>query len=204
MTLAPPIVRPLRNVPWVGVALALLASAVGCKVASVERTVVAQLPDPTTPDAQLEFWHRLAEQPLTSNDDAFHGLLLYADGVDAAPDYAARVATLKQRGMLPSDFNAPATEAVQRGVLAMAILKLIDERGGLMLRLLGPTPRYATREAVHLGLLPTSSPRQTFTGAQFVGVIGRIEDYQRGNPTDKPAAELPGEVGKPTTGPARP
>jgi len=184
-----------RLIPTVirSVLLAGLVALAGCKVASVEQSVVSQVKDPRSPDGQMEFWHKLAEQPLTSNDDAFHGLLLYADGADDSPDYASRVEKLKQRGMLPAGFDAPATEAVQRGTVAMAVLKLIGERGGLMLRLLGPTPRYATRELTYLGLLPTSSPRQTFTGAQFVGVIGRIEDYQRGNPADKPAAELPGE-----------
>lgn len=176
---------------------ALLASA-GCKVATVQQTVVSQLEAPGSPEGQMEFWHRLAEQPLTSNDDAFHGLLLFADGGDDSADYAARVARLKQRGLLPAWFDAPATEAVQRGIVAMAMLKLIDERGGLMLRLLGPTPRYATREAVHLGLMPASSPRQTFTGGQFVGVIGRVEDFQRGNPADRPAAQLPGDPGGPS------
>jgi hypothetical protein len=175
------------------VLLAGLVALAGCKVASVEQSVVSQIADTGSPDGQMEFWHKLAEQPLTSNDDAFHGLLLYADGVDDSPDYASRVEKLKQRGMLPGSFAAPATEAVQRGTVAMAVLKLIGDRGGLMLTLLGPTPRYATRELIYLGLLPSSSPQQTFTGAQFVGVIGRIEDYQRGNPADKPAAELPGE-----------
>jgi hypothetical protein len=27
-----------------------------------------------------------------------------------------------------------------------------------------------------------------------VGVIGRVEDYQRGDPTNAPAAVLPGEI----------
>ena len=27
------------------------------------------------PDAQIEFWHRLTDQPICSNDEAFHGLV---------------------------------------------------------------------------------------------------------------------------------
>jgi hypothetical protein len=45
-----------------------------------------------------------------------------------------------------------------------------------------------------VGLYPPSSPNQTFSGSEFVGIIGRIEDYQRGNPADVPAAVLPGEA----------
>jgi hypothetical protein len=175
--------------------MAVLASA-GCQVARVEQSVVGTLPaDPV--EAQMEFWHQLAERPLTSNDDALHGLLLYLDGEDPHADYAGRVATLKSRGLLPEDFAAPADEAVQRGVLAVALVQAIDEKGGLMLRLLGPTPRYATRELYYKGLYPPSTPRQTFSGAEFVGIIGRIEDYQRGNPNDRPASELPGGSDEP-------
>ena len=28
-------------------------------------------------DAQIEFWHRLTDQPICSNDEAFHGRRVY-------------------------------------------------------------------------------------------------------------------------------
>src|ERR1700722_8351976 len=53
----------------------------GCQSAHVPNSVVTKFPSSDT-DAQLSFWHELAERHLTSNDDAFHGLLLYLDGKD--------------------------------------------------------------------------------------------------------------------------
>jgi hypothetical protein len=145
-------------------------------------------------DAQLEFWHELGDRSMTTNDDAFHGVLLYADGKDDSADYAARVATLKSRKMLSANFNGLADEALSRGTLAVAIVRVLEIRGGLMMHLVGPTERYAIRELMYRGLYPQSSPNQTFSGSEFVGIMGRIEDYQRGDPADKPAAELPGEA----------
>ncbi len=142
-------------------------------------------------DSQLDFWHRLGERPMTSHDDAFHGLLLYLDGNDASPDYAARVATLKSRKLLPEGFDRPAEEAIQRGTLAMVIARVVDLKGGVMYTLLGPTPRYAVRELQNEGLYPPSTPHQTFSGSEYVGIIGKLEDYQRGNAADKPASEMP-------------
>lgn len=142
-------------------------------------------------ESQLDFWHRLNAYPMTSHDDAFHGLLLYVDGKDDSADYAGRVAQLKRLKMLPANFDRPADEAITRGTLAVAIVRTIKLRGGVALTMLGPTPRYAVRELQYVGLYPPSSPNQTFSGAEFVGIIGRMEDYQRGNPADKPAAELP-------------
>jgi len=142
------------------------------------------------PDTQLEFWHQLELQPMTSHDDAFHGFLLYLDGADSSPDYAARVATLKKRDLLPASFNRPADEAIERGTLAVMICKAVDLKGGVTYSLLGPTPRYAVRELQYVGLYPLSTPNQIFTGAEYLGIIGRLEDYQRGNAADKPASEM--------------
>jgi hypothetical protein len=130
-------------------------------------------------DTQLEFWHALAEQPVTSNDDAFHGLLLFLDGTDPAADYAGRVAALKERRLLPKGFDAPAEQAVDRGTLAVALSRALRIRGGVVMSLTGATPRYATKELVFLGIFPQSSPNQTFSGTEYLGIIGKAEDYQR-------------------------
>jgi hypothetical protein len=53
-----------------------------------------------------------------------------------------------------------------------------------------------------MGLFPPGSPQQTFSGNEYVGIIGRIEDYQRGNAADKPASEMQGhDTEQPATQP---
>jgi len=165
----------------------------GCSVTRVTQPVPAEL-YANDVDAQLEFWHTLANQPLTSNDEAFHGLLLYLDGEDPAKNYTERVEILKLRKMLPSGFKGVADDAVSRGDLAVAIVRTLDIKGGLTMRVFGPSPRYAVRELTYQAVYPPSSPNQTFSGAEFVGIIGRVEDYQRGNPADVPAEVLPSEM----------
>jgi hypothetical protein len=91
--------------------------------------------------------------------------------------------------MLPAAFNRPADEAINRGTLAVAIVRRLQIKGGLTLRLIGPDPRYATRELVFMGLYPISSPNQTFSGTEFVGIIGKMEDYQEGQ--TKPVRDVP-------------
>jgi hypothetical protein len=165
-----------RRVASAAILLAILCG--GCQSAHVPNSVVTKFPGSDT-DAQLSFWHELAERHLTSNDDAFHGLLLYLDGKDDSANYAQRVATLKSRGILPDSFSAPADVAVRRGVLAVAITKILDIHGGWAMHVFGPTQRYATRELVYDDVFPPSSAQQTFSGSEYVGIIGKIEDYQR-------------------------
>lgn len=87
--------------------------------------------------------------------------------------------------MLAASFHEPAEQAITRGTLAVAIVRLLEIRGGWALTLLGPTPRYATRELIYRGIYPLSSPSQTLTGNELLGIIGKIEDAQE---TEKPQA----------------
>jgi hypothetical protein len=167
-----------------------------------EPTLASQLVrDEDGAEDKTEFWYQLARRPVATNDDAFHALLLYLDGDDPAAGYAGRVRLLKQRRMLAANFDEPAAAPVQRGTLAAALVGPLGIRGGLTMQLLGTSPRYATRAMEYRGLYPAGTPNQAFSGAELVGVIGRVEDYQRiVNPTDKPAAMLPGETAMPDAG----
>ncbi|HZZ43161.1 MAG TPA: hypothetical protein VFE58_09505 [Tepidisphaeraceae bacterium] len=161
----------------------------GCQSAHIEQplTTTYSANDTAT---QMEFWHRLATSPLASNDEAFHGLLLFTDGSDPSPDYASRVSTLQSRHLLPSDFHGAADEAVTRGTLSVPFVKILHYHGGVTMTLFGATPRYSTRLLVYKGIYPDSSPNQAVSGADFVGFIGKIEDVQR-DTIEKPAALLP-------------
>ena len=90
------------------------------------------------------------------------------------------------RRMLPDGFAEPADAAVKRGTVAVAVMRMLDEKGGVTTRLFGPRPRYAVRELMFLNVYPPSTPNQTFSGNEFVGIIGAIEDYQRSGPSDVP------------------
>jgi hypothetical protein len=142
---------------------------------------------------------------VASNDEAFHALLLFLDGSDPAADYEGRVQALKDRRMVPVDFNGAQAAAVKRGTVAVAIARALEIKGGLSMRLFGPTPRYAVRELQYMNLFPQSSPQQTFSGQELLGIIGRAEDYQRMFNEDALAAGAmsPAEATAPPRGPAR-
>ena len=167
----------------------------GCQSARVANPLTEQLAG-NEPDQQLDFWHTLATRNVTSNDEAFHGLLLFLDSEDPATTYEERVRILKERRMIPQNFDAPADAAVNRGDLAVAVCKILEIRGGLLNRITKTDPRYATRELVFMDVYPPSSPQQTFSGNEYLGIIGRVEDFQRGNPASVPAAVMPGEIAK--------
>ena len=105
--------------------------------------------------------------------------------------------------MLPSGFDRPAAEAINRGTLAVALAKAIDLKGGLTMRLLGASPRLALKELEFGIIMPSSSENQALTGGEFFGIIGKVHDYRTGNPADYPPQTLPGEIHGPKLTTAR-
>ena len=155
------------------------------------------------PDSQINFWHSLSDEHVTSNDQAFHGLLLYADGKDDSADYAGRVATLKARKWLPAHFNEPMDVGVTRGTVSVALVRMLNQKGGLTMHLIGPVPRYAVRELMFLNVYPPSTPNQAFSGTEFLGIIGAVEDFQRGH-ADTPSADFKAAAEPPAAPPPVP
>src|SRR4051812_2029438 len=127
------------------ISLLLSLLLAGCHQAHVQQLLPKDVMA-SDADAQIEFWHRLTEEPVCSNDAAFHGLLLYLDNQDNTTDYASRVALLKSRGLLQSGFNQPADAGIQRGTLAVALCRALQIKGGVTMRVLGASDRYALRE----------------------------------------------------------
>lgn len=181
------------------VSAALLAGA-GCaaqrvaldtapaEIASTQSATTAQ----ASADLGVDFWYALARKRNVTNDEATRALLSHLDDAAAHADYPARIERLKARRLLPTDFSAGAEANVRRGDLAVALCRALKIDGGLTARIAGLTPRYATRALVFEGIYPESTPNQSFTGAEFVGVIGALDDRRRGNPADVPAEEIPG------------
>ena len=156
--------------------IALVGLTTGCQPTKVQTTLMPAYAG-NEADVQMEFWHRLAEKQLTSNNEAFHALLIFVDGEDNTERYYQRVEALKRKGMLMPDFEGHADDAVSRGTMAVALFKALDLKGGVIMSVFGPSPRYATRELRYRNIYPESSPNQTFSGGEFIGLIGRAQDW---------------------------
>jgi len=165
-----------------------MLGVVGCQSAHVPDSLTRSMGG-SDPAQQMDFLHTLAVRPITSNDEAFHGLVLFMDGNDPASDYPARVASLRARNMLPVGFAESADHAVERGTVAVALVRGLSIKGGLTMRVLGPTPRYAVRELQFLDIYPPSSPNQTFKGSEFLSILSKAEEFQKNHGTQAAPAE---------------
>ena len=56
---------------------------------------------------------------------------------------------------------------------------IMDIKGGLTMCLLGPSPRYCTRELVYLEIIPNRTENQSLSGLEFIELVSNIEDEMR-------------------------
>ncbi|MFA7237383.1 MAG: hypothetical protein WC058_11005 [Phycisphaeraceae bacterium] len=175
--------RTFFTVTWLTLA-ALFAA--GCEATKTVSPLITNY-DQQNATADLDYWHGLAEQPITTNNDAFHGLIELAvapapgstpGNADTCKTYDERVAWLKDHQYLDASFDRPADEAARRGTVAQIICRIKKIDGGLTMHVLGANPRYATRELVYLRIMRPGTEQQALSGMEFVGIVGKAQDYE--------------------------
>ncbi len=141
----------------------------------VEEPAAAAWP---TQEDTLDFWDHLESQPVTTNDDALHGLLLFAGHTPEAATWDERLAAARQRGWIAADRTPIPNESAEMGLISVCVCRILDLQGGLSMQVFGPTPRYCTRELVHTGLLPGITEHEALTGAEFIALLSAMEQRQ--------------------------
>jgi len=157
-------------------ALALLAGSVtltGCARTVADSSFVER---EGLREDELEFLAQLEHAPVVTNDDALHGLLLFQRGEDPFESYEARAEEARRLGWIPLRGDVPrANESVKIGTVSVAVARIAGLKGGLTMRVLGPTPRAATKELIYLGVLPDRTENQALTGPEFIEFLGRAD-----------------------------
>lgn len=184
-----------------------IAAASVLSLASCVRTVVKDGLDTATAVnatedeaaiAELDFLNRLAERSVVTNAEGLFAMVLYVEAqqreheaegnnstaiseqirVRPTATYDERVAEGKRLKWLDANWNEPGDQAMQRGTLARAIAVAYEIKGGVMMRLVGPTARYSSRELAYLGILSPGSEQQTMTGTELISILSKAQDYQ--------------------------
>lgn len=149
------------------------------------------------------FWNALEDDRTITNHDALHGLFLLADGEDPNATFEDRIAAARARHWIPADAPNPvANESATVGRVASVAARIAEIKGGLSMRLAGPTPRYATRELIYMGILADRTENQSMSGLEFIDLVGRLEDHMTADRTlDERLAE-PQTLQEPAPAPA--
>ena len=154
----------------------LMCCCIGCERARIKDSAVDQFPRSAQ---ELDFLDALEKQMVVTNDDALHGLIVFADGTDLSSTYEGRIAVARQKQWVGSGWNPPADESAQIGWMSVAACRIVGIKGGLTMRLLGPIPRYATKDLVFMDVIPLRTETQSLSGREFVDFINRLARVQK-------------------------
>lgn len=152
---------------------------------------------PAKSDAQ--FFMLLGRKPVASLNDGYQAvaMLVRGDGELLSPE-ACR-ALLVGRKVARASWGSDPKAALTKGKLAYMVCQALGIKGGLTMRLFGPSERYALFECLHLDLMVGGATYQNCTGGELVGVIDRADRYQREHktpppvtPSETPSSAAPG------------
>jgi len=155
-------------------ALMLLVASSGCQRSVAESSVVDTHADVA---AELDYWDKVAVRRVVTNNDALHGLLLVADNT-APATWEERLAAAQAHGWIDADASLDPNTSAEMGMMAVAACDVLKIKGGVTMRLLGPSPRYCVKELVFHRVIPARSTNQALSGLEFVDFVGRVEDYR--------------------------
>jgi hypothetical protein len=141
-------------------------------------------------DQEIDFLAAVEKMPAVTNNDALHAFLLLQDGDDTFGDYAGRVKEGVRRGWIPKGEPRLANEAARVGWMATAGCVVMNVKGGLTMRVIGPAPRYATKELVYMEILPLRTENQVLTGSEFVDYLNRLQRIAGKNRRERPDSPL--------------
>lgn len=143
-----------------------------------------------SPDEELDYLQAVEAMSAVTNNDALHGLLVLADGTDAQTSYDGRLKEAVARGWLPSGFRGAANESAAVGWMAVAGCQICSVKGGLTMHVLGPSPRYCTRELIYMDVIPLRTENQSLSGGEFTDYLNRLQRLRSGRNPMKYESEL--------------
>ena len=162
--------------------LAASIALAGCAPAGVKGGVRA-FEDLPAAQAELasdaEFLFELSEKKYCTTDDAYRGMLYFIDGEDTSGNFQERTARLAMRGVVHKNWTHRANATITNGRVAYMLVRVLGFRGGVMYNLTNACPRYALRELASEEIIKGRSEYGKVSGAEYVGILGRADDYRQ-------------------------
>lgn len=161
----------------------------GCVILALAASAV-RADTPAESDAQ--FFMLLVQKPVATMNDGYQAVAMLAEeSAELRPaDECHKMLT--ERGIAHENWTEGGSEPLPKGRLAYMLCQALDIKGGLTMRVFGPSDRYCLFECQYLELMPGGAQYQHVTGGELVSAVDRAEMYraeQRGHESPEAMAE---------------
>jgi len=147
----------------------------GVALAAVAATVRADTPG----DTDAEFFMALSYKQVAMMDDGYKAVALLSRGQFDLRDAAAARDYLVGSKIARSGWPTAADAPLTKGRLAYMVCQALGIKGGVTMRLFGPSQRYCLAECQYLELMTGGADYEHVTGGELVSVIDRADQYRQ-------------------------
>ncbi|MBN2581842.1 MAG: hypothetical protein JXL80_02160 [Planctomycetes bacterium] len=156
----------------------------------------------TPGETDAEFFMTLSYKQVAMMDDACKAVALLVRGQFDMKDAAACRDFLVERKIARSSWPTAADAPLTKGRLAYMVCQALGIKGGVTMRLFGPSQRYCLAECEYLELITGGADYEHVTGGELVSVIDRADQYrqakgQAAEPQAAPEAAAPVAAAQP-------
>ncbi len=155
--------------------LLLLLTATGCTRSTLKESVADKHGDQ---EAALDFWDELAKERAVCNQDAIHALMLTIHKDAELGNYDAQLDVARKRGWVSKTKELPPKQTAAVGLIAKAVVIETGIKGGLTMRVFGPSRRYAVWELNDKGWLANQSSDHVISGLELIALLSKVEEYK--------------------------
>lgn len=166
--------RTLHGFAWVAMAAAVVGVTVGCAGPAAEFKAPTSMP---AEEDSAAFLDRVSSQQVVSESDAFRGILLMMERKDTAKTFKQRLQALRAKNVVAESWVCDAGRSITRGKLAYMICQACGIKGGIILRLAGPSQRYCLRELQYMDMMGEGTIFTPVSGMEFIAVLTRGDTY---------------------------
>lgn len=141
----------------------------------------APLTKPPVPAPLKELYFiSLLPKRVTFRYDAAKAIVILMGVDEEYIDLSAQVSYLQSNQLLPRRFQRAfdPMEPLRKGVLAHALYRALQMRGGIALHLFGPTERHALKELIFRGVMSPGHTNDLVSGQELVQVMSQAADYK--------------------------
>ena len=111
--------------------------------------------------------------------DACKALVILKGVENQFIDLGSQIAFLRKNSILPKRFESEfdPTKPLRKGLTAYMFCKALEIKGGIFLRLLGMSERYALKELVHQGMMSSGNVKDIVGGEELVSILTQAGNY---------------------------
>lgn len=161
-----------------GLFFALAVTGCGGQQIAAEKTPAVAAQE-SKPEKRTEFIRNMYKREKAEFADACRVIKTLLDHTDQEESFSSVRKNLIEKKVIPSDWTYTRTSPVTKGMVSSMLCNALNIKGGITMRILGNTQRYALRECVWIGIVLEGTVDEYVSGGELLAIFARAEIFQK-------------------------